>query len=124
MPGPVRIDVDHLGQTTIIRQDDMNLDSHPHAQRDGSRNQCPMTVDDDGLAFTGQRFSKTLGLDQNLQANPRASSGFTSAGLGGHYATCLCVVEERDPSIKSEPQMIHLSAGSKLTLLICPRKNV
>ena len=95
VPGPVRIDVDHLGQSTLIRQNDMNLDSHPYAQGDGSRDQCSMTVDDDGLAFTGQRFSNTLGLDANLQANPRASSGLTSAGLGGHYATCLCVVEGR-----------------------------
>jgi hypothetical protein len=45
---------------------------------------APMKVDDDGLAFTGQRFSKTLGLDPNLQLNLRASSGFASAVLGGH----------------------------------------
>jgi hypothetical protein len=40
-------------------------------------------VDDDGLAFTGQGFSKTLGLDPNLQLNSCASSGFTGV-LGLH----------------------------------------
>jgi hypothetical protein len=43
-----------------------------------------MMVDDDGLAFIGQRFSKTLGLNPNLQAKPCASSGFTSSALGEH----------------------------------------
>lgn len=86
------------GLGSVYRQEDMNLDSHPNAQRDRSRDQCSMTVDDDRLAFAGQRFSKTVGLDPNLQAHPRASSGFTSAWLGGHYVTCLCGVERKRSS--------------------------
>jgi hypothetical protein len=39
-----------------------------------------------GLAFTGQRLTKTLtlGLDPNLQVNPCAFSGFTSTVVGRH----------------------------------------
>ena len=49
-----------------------------------------MKVDDDGLTFTGQRLSETLGLDPNLQLNPCASSGLASAVLKGFVATtCL-----------------------------------
>jgi hypothetical protein len=84
VPGPVRIDEDHLGQSTFIRQNDVNLDSHPNSQEDGSRHPCAMKVNDDGFAFTGQRLTKTPGLDPNLQVNPCASSGFTSAVVGGH----------------------------------------
>jgi hypothetical protein len=43
-----------------------------------------MKIEDDGLAFTGQRFSDTLRLDPNLHANPRASSGFANHWFGGH----------------------------------------
>ncbi len=31
MPGRVRIDIDHVGQRTFIRQKDMNLDFHPNS---------------------------------------------------------------------------------------------
>jgi len=82
--GPVRIDPDHPGQSTLIGQNDVNLDSHPNSQRDGSRYPCSMKVNDEGLAFTGQRVSKALGLDPNLQLNPCASSQFTSTVLGSH----------------------------------------
>ena len=99
--GRVRIDVDHLGQTPFIGQNDMNLDSRPDAQGDSSPDQCSMTVDDEGLAFTGQRFSKALGIDPNLQANPRASSGSRRAGLRAHYTTCLCVAERKRSAFPS-----------------------
>jgi hypothetical protein len=100
----------------------MDLDSHPHTQGDGSRDQRTMTVDDDGLAFTGQRFSKTLGLDLNLHANPRASSGFMSTGFGGHYASAFASLKKEILSMKSGLQMIHLSAGSKLNILVSDRQ--
>ena len=35
-----------------------------------------MSVDNDGLALAGQRFSNALSLDQNLETNASASSGF------------------------------------------------
>src|SRR6478735_6523661 len=84
MPGQVRVDIDHLGESTLVRGNDMDLDSHPNAQRHGGRHPCSVKVDDDGLAFTHQRWVKTLGFDPNLQLNPCTSSGSASAVLGGH----------------------------------------
>ena len=89
MPRPLGVDIDHLGESTLIRKNDMNLDSHPDPQGDAGQDQRTMTADDDGLAVTGQKLSKTLSLDLNLHANPRASSGFMSTRFGGHYASAF-----------------------------------
>ncbi len=44
----------------------MNLDLHPHAQRDRSRDQCSMKVDDDCLAVASQMLPNTLSLDHDF----------------------------------------------------------
>jgi hypothetical protein len=76
------IDVDNFGISIFARQVNMNLDPHPHAQSDRSRDQCSMKVDDDCLAFASQRFSNPLSLDHDPERNPSASSGFAKHGGG------------------------------------------
>jgi hypothetical protein len=74
----VWIDVHDLGCSALVCEADMNRDFHPYAQGDGSQNQCTMEVDDECLAFAGQRLVDTTGLDHNFQTNPSAPSRFTS----------------------------------------------
>src|ERR1700730_5478670 len=76
--------IDHLGQSTFICQNDMNLDCQPNPQRHAGRYPCSMKIYNNGLAFTGQRFSNALGLNPNLQRNPCASSRLTITVLEGH----------------------------------------
>jgi hypothetical protein len=73
----VWINVHDLGCSAFVCDTDMNLDSHPHAQCNGSQNQGAMEVDDECLTFARQRFRNALSLEQNLQTNSGASSGFT-----------------------------------------------
>ena len=42
---PLMIDIDNLGGSTFVRQDDVNLDLHSNAQWDGARDQCSMAVE-------------------------------------------------------------------------------
>ena len=74
---------------TFIRHDDVNLDHHSDTQRDAARNQCSVTVDDDGLAIAGERFSERLSHDHYLQRNASASSEITRKVRLGHTPPAL-----------------------------------
>ena len=78
VPGLVWIDVHDLGRCAFVCEADMNRDFHPYAQRNGGHNQGTMEVDDECLAFAGQRFVDTKSLDPNFQTNPSALSRFMS----------------------------------------------
>ena len=86
MPGPLRINVDNLSSSTFVGQNNANLDPHPHAQREKRGYQCSVKVDRDSLAFAGQRFSRPLSLDCDLEANSgllrRLRARSTASALG------------------------------------------
>src|SRR5215469_2227281 len=83
MPGPLRINVDNLGSSTFVGQNDTNLDPQSHPQRDKRVYQRSVKVHGDGLAFAGQRFSRSLRHDSNLEANSGTSSAVTRR-IRGH----------------------------------------
>ena len=72
--GPLRINVDHLGGSTLVGDDDMNLDLQPDTERSRGGNPCSMSVDDNGLTITSQWFSETLSRDHNLQRHTSTSA--------------------------------------------------
>src|ERR1035437_2972560 len=53
----LRIDIDNPSRSTLIRQVDVNRDSHPTAQPNCGCDQCSVKVDDDSLAFARQSLS-------------------------------------------------------------------
>jgi hypothetical protein len=59
-PRPLGIDIDNFGGGSFVRQNEENFDLHSHAQRHTTKNQCSMTIDDNGLTITGVRPIKTL----------------------------------------------------------------
>jgi len=64
--GLLRMDVDNLGKRTFVRQNDANLDLHADTQRNERGDQCSVKVDNDCIAFTGQRFTGALSNNPNL----------------------------------------------------------
>jgi hypothetical protein len=80
----VWIDVHDLRYSPFLCVKDVNPDFHAYAQYDGSKNQSAMEVDNECLAFGGQRFFHTMSLNLNFQTNPSAPSGFTGNWWCGH----------------------------------------
>ena len=62
----LRIDIDNPSRSTLIRQVDVNRDSHSTAQANRGCEQCSVKVDDDGLAIASPTFSPTLNRDNHL----------------------------------------------------------
>jgi hypothetical protein len=62
----LRIDIDNPSRSTLIRQVDVNRDSHSTAQPNCGCDQCSVKVDDDGLAIARQTLSATLNRDYHL----------------------------------------------------------
>ena len=60
------IDIDNPSRRTLIRQVDVNRDSHPTTQPNCGCDQSSMKVDDDGLALAGPTLSATLNRDNHL----------------------------------------------------------
>src|ERR1019366_563359 len=56
----LRIDIDNPSRSTLIRQVDLNRDSHSAAQPNCGCDQCSVKVDDDGLAIASPTLSATL----------------------------------------------------------------
>ena len=53
----LRIDIDNPSRSTLIRQVDVNRDSHSTTQPNCGCDQCSVKVDDDSLAFARQSLS-------------------------------------------------------------------
>ncbi len=62
----LRIDIDNPSRRTLIRQVDVNRDSHSTAQPNRGCDQCSVKVDDDGLAIARPRLRATLNRDNHL----------------------------------------------------------
>jgi hypothetical protein len=56
----LRIDIDNPSRSTLIRQVDVNRDSHSTTQPNCGCDQCSVKVDDDGLALARPALSATL----------------------------------------------------------------
>ena len=58
--------MDNVRRSACIRLNNVDLDFHPHAQWNVSRDQRAMEVDYDRLTVADDRFSDTLSFDHNL----------------------------------------------------------
>src|ERR1035437_7316655 len=56
----LRIDIDTPSRSTLVRQVDVNRDSHSTTQPNCGCDQCSVKVDDDGLALASPTLSATL----------------------------------------------------------------
>jgi hypothetical protein len=65
-PTPIRIKVDNVCCSARIRLNNVDLDFHPGAQWNGSRDQRAMKVDYDRFTLADERFSDTPSLDHHL----------------------------------------------------------
>src|ERR1035437_6191955 len=62
----LRIDIDNPSRSPLVRQVDMNRDSHSTTQPVCGCDQCYVKVDDDGLAIARPTPSTTLNRDNHL----------------------------------------------------------
>src|ERR1019366_6094779 len=76
----LRIDVDNPSRSTLIRQVDVNRDSHPTTQPNCGRDQCSVKVDDDSLAFARQSLSASTSSRRVKRCNwVRESKGWVQS---------------------------------------------
>src|ERR1035437_8872980 len=81
----LRIDIDNPSRSTLIRQVDVNRDSHPTTQPNCGCDQCSVKVDDDGLALARPALSATLNnRDNYLERDTSTSTGIMKRPCGGH----------------------------------------
>ena len=80
----LRIDIDNPSRSTLVRQVDVNRDSHSIAQPNRGCDQCSVKVDDDGLAVARPALSAILNRDNHLQRDTSTSSGLMKCLCRGH----------------------------------------
>jgi len=74
--GLLGINVDNLGSSTFVRDNDVNFDLQSSMEWDRRGNPCSMAVDNNRFTVAGQWFIETLCRDHNLQRNTSASTRF------------------------------------------------
>jgi hypothetical protein len=65
----------------LVRQYDVDLDFHFHAQWDVGADECAVAINDNRLTVTLQWFTYTLSPNNNLQGNTSAPALFMQAPL-------------------------------------------
>src|SRR3974377_259876 len=77
----VRIDINDVGLSTLVREKNVNLDSHSHPQGHGSQQQRASTVYNDSFPRANQGFTETSGLNHHAHANTSASPRLAQLAL-------------------------------------------
>jgi hypothetical protein len=79
-----RININNPSRSTLVRQVDMNRNSHSSAQPNGGCDQCSVKVDGDGLAVAPAAPRFTLHRKNHLQRDAGTSSGLVKRRRGRH----------------------------------------